>query len=445
MARTKRGTDLDSRNKRLELLCSRDYSDTLAPGCYIIYRRAAGKGGVWRARWYDSQTRKMQRTTLGGADDYVDADGVRILNWDQATDKAGKWFGRCGRLAHLEATGEVISDKPLTVAEAIAAYMEDIERRGRPVGTVESFARTRILPELGNVEVEKLTRKKVADWHMALAASPRWKTGRKTSEKREEWDEKPTPDQKRARRNTANRVLAILKRALNLAVEMGTYGGATPWREVRPFQAVKACRVRFLSQAEQIRLVNACSPEFRSLVMAALYTGSRYAPLTRLQVKDFNPEAGTLFIARDKGRGKDTFRHIVLSPEAIEWFKAMVAGKGPEDLILQRATTHRTTREGETWLHSDQKAAMKRACKIAKLDPVTFHELRHTYASGLVNAGVPLAYVAEQLGHSNTRMVEEFYGHLCPSAKAESIRKLAPGLMPKDPKAPKVQELKVSG
>jgi len=71
---------------------------------------------------------------------------------------------------------------------------------------------------------------------------------------------------------------------------------------------------------------------------------------------------------------------------------------------------------------------MDAACKKAELDPVRFHELRHSYASSLINKGVPLAYVAAQLGHSDTRMVEKHYGHLAPNAMADAIRTLAPHL-----------------
>ena len=71
---------------------------------------------------------------------------------------------------------------------------------------------------------------------------------------------------------------------------------------------------------------------------------------------------------------------------------------------------------------------MELTCAASQVDRVTFHELRHTHASGLVNRGVPLAFVAEQLGHSDIRMVQKHYGHLAPSAKAEAIRTLAPVL-----------------
>ncbi len=55
-------------------------------------------------------------------------------------------------------------------------------------------------------------------------------------------------------------------------------------------------------------------------------------------------------------------------------------------------------------------------------------DLRHTYASGLVNAGLPMAYVASQLGHSDTRITEKHYGHLAPNAMAEAVRRLTPTL-----------------
>ena len=56
------------------------------------------------------------------------------------------------------------------------------------------------------------------------------------------------------------------------------------------------------------------------------------------------------------------------------------------------------------------------------MDSLTFHELRHIYASRLVMKGVPLAVVAVQLGHSDTRMVEKHYGHMAPSYVADTVR-----------------------
>ena len=66
---------------------------------------------------------------------------------------------------------------------------------------------------------------------------------------------------------------------------------------------------------------------------------------------------------------------------------------------------------------------MSAACAAARIEPeISFHILRHTWASLAIMAGVPLMVVAENLGHADTRMVEKHYGHLADSYKAQAIR-----------------------
>jgi integrase len=55
---------------------------------------------------------------------------------------------------------------------------------------------------------------------------------------------------------------------------------------------------------------------------------------------------------------------------------------------------------------------------------VTFHTLRHTFASWLVMAGVDLKTVATLLGHSTTHQVERTYGHLSPDHKRRAVEQL---------------------
>ena len=70
---------------------------------------------------------------------------------------------------------------------------------------------------------------------------------------------------------------------------------------------------------------------------------------------------------------------------------------------------------------------MRAACARARITPaVSFHALRHTWASLATMAGVPLLVVARNLGHADTRMVERHYGHLAPSFVVEAIRANAP-------------------
>lgn len=152
-------------------------------------------------------------------------------------------------------------------------------------------------------------------------------------------------------------------------------------------------------------------------MQAALQTGCRYSELTRLQVADFNSDSGTLAIRQSKS-GKA--RHVVLTDEGVFFFQQLTAGRTGSEVILRKAN-------GETWRTSHQLRPTARACQRAKIDPpVTFHALRHTWASLAVMGGVPLLVVAKNLGHADTRMVEKHYGHLAPSYIADAIRAGAP-------------------
>jgi integrase len=188
---------------------------------------------------------------------------------------------------------------------------------------------------------------------------------------------------------------------------------------VRPFRAVQTARVRYLSEAECVRLVNACEASFRNLVRAALLTGCRYSELTSMKPADFNADAGVVTVRESKG-GRP--RHAVLTDEGQRLFASLTARKSQGDPIFART-------DGRAWSKSHQLRPMLDACKRAKIKPaVSFHVLRHTHASTLAMRGVPMGVIAEQLGHADTRMTEKHYAHLAPSYVADTIRAHFPTL-----------------
>jgi integrase len=208
-------------------------------------------------------------------------------------------------------------------------------------------------------------------------------------------------------------VLTIFKGALNHAYREGKCVSEDAWRIVRAFREADAARLRYLSDAEARRLTNACPADFRALVTGALLTGCRYGELAAMTVDDFNSDSGTLRVRASKS-GKP--RHVVLTDEGRDFVAQRAAGRpGSARLFLRR--------NGKLWRKSEQQRPLNAACVKAKIDPpVNFHGLRHTYASRLAMRGVPLAVIAAQLGHSDTRMVEKHYGHLSPSYIAETVR-----------------------
>lgn len=435
MVRTRRDGKIDTRSARLRLKPNTEpYWSSLAPGESLgYYRPASGGAGTWWAR-VRLEDRRYQKKALGTADDFNDADGQACLTYAQAQGKAREWFTQ----ARGQAGEEVRRPGPYTVADALEDYRRDCERRGvKRVDRMDSGARLHILPELGAVAVEKLTQGRIERWHQALAESAPLVRPRRLATEPARGPMPKTEEEKRQRKASANRVLTILKSALNHAKrKRRVLCSADAWREVRPFGRANAPRVRYLNLEEQVRLVRACEPDFRRLVRAALFTGARYGELVRMRLEDFDPVNESVFINPGKtGKG----RHVFLTDEAVAFFREIVAGLKGGDLLftleafpdMRRVdpNTHLPVpKVHRPWKTCDQNRPMKLACEAAGIEPMGFHQLRHSYASALVNKGVPLAYVAQMLGHSDTRMVEKHYGHLAPSAVKATIRQLAPVL-----------------
>jgi integrase len=66
----------------------------------------------------------------------------------------------------------------------------------------------------------------------------------------------------------------------------------------------------------------------------------------------------------------------------------------------------------------------KKLCSKAGLRQVRLHDLRHSYASMLIQQGESLAYVKEQLGHSSIQMTVDIYGHLVPGGNKAAVDRL---------------------
>jgi integrase len=305
---------------------------------------------------------------------------------------------------------------PLTVRVAVEGYLDFLEAHGKSAVDARHRAHAHIYPTLGDVEAASLTTAVLRKWLAKLAkALPRSRTKPGKPQQHRAFD--GSDEAIRRRKSSANRTWTILRAALNHAFRDDLVASDTAWRKVKPFKGVDAARVRYLTVAQARRLVNAADSEFRPLVQAALQTGCRYSELARLEVADFNPDSGTLAIRQSKS-GKA--RHVVLTDEGVFFFRQLTAGRAGSEIMLRKAN-------GEAWRASHQLRPTVQACMHAKIDPpVSFHALRHTWASHAVMNGVPLLVVAKNLGHADTRMVEKHYGHLAPSYVADAIRAGAP-------------------
>jgi integrase len=424
MTNTVKHAKFESRASRARLKRGRQaHWQTIVLGKeHLGYQRWPGEPDgrwIWRHRLGSKRKdgkhffSRYQTTTLGRADDAAPPDGERVLSYAQAVAAT--------RAAIDTPRGRVHG---LTVRQAIDRYVEFKHSQGQGVADLLSRSRAHILPTLGDQAVSELTAEQLRRWLANLAAMPA--QTRPKAGKPQYQDDPTTEEDVRRRRASANRVLTMLKAALNHAYDEGHVSHRDAWgRKLKPFRDVEVARIRYLSIDESRRLINASDADFRPLVRAALETGCRYGELVRLEVTDFNADAGTVAIRKSK-TGKA--RHVILTDQGAAFFRQHTAGRaGHERMFLHP--------DGSPWQASEQGRPMAEANAHAKLKPpITFHGLRHTWASLAVMAGVPLMVVAKNLGHASTGMVEKHYGHLAPSFITDAIRAFAPRYGIKAPK-----------
>ena len=291
MARRPRDSRIETRDARSRLAGREEpYWRQVTPGLAVGYVKGI-RGGVWRARAYQGGTYRKGR--LGIADDHAEADARGILSFGQAVEAALKW----------SKTDERVS-ADATVKEITTAYLDWHKAHSRAWKATEYKLAT-INEELGARKASSLTTASIQRWQSRLV--------------------EPSEDAEilRKRKATANRLLTVLRAALNFGWRNGIVANSDAWRRVKPFRDVDAPRVRHLSAKECKRLINAAPADLRQLIRAALLTGCRYGELSRLRVADYNEDAGTVTIAQTKA-GKT--RYVPLTDEGREFFEQATLG-----------------------------------------------------------------------------------------------------------------------
>ena len=201
---------------------------------------------------------------------------------------------------------------------------------------------------------------------------------------------------------TCNRILAVFKSVCSLAAVHGFFpDGQSPCAGVSSFR-IHAQRERCLSQGEARRLIRALERSDRPEAFALrllLLTGARKSEILRLRREHVRLDLRLLTVPLSKS-GKP--RHIPLSAEAVAVIRAMPRVKESPWLFPGHTPGKPLSDIYLFW------NALRRSLG---LDDVRIHDLRHTFASLLVNAGHSLYEVQKLLGHSDPRTTMR-YAHL---------------------------------
>jgi integrase len=210
---------------------------------------------------------------------------------------------------------------------------------------------------------------------------------------------------------TVNRCLQILKRMLNLAIDWG-YLGDNPARKVKLFSEKDNLKERILAGDEETRLLEAAPEYLRPIVIVALKTGMRRGEILHLRWRAVDFERRVIKVEESKS-GKPRF--VDMSPELAELLRRLRVGEPAAEFVFSNPRTGRPLVEVGK--------AFRRACKLAGIAGLRFHDLRHSFATRLIEAGVDIVTVKELLGHSTITLTQR-YTHSRSELRRRAVERL---------------------
>lgn len=158
-----------------------------------------------------------------------------------------------------------------------------------------------------------------------------------------------------------------------------------------------------LSRSEIEKIVSNIRNAKHKLAIQLAYSGGlRVSEITKLNVKDINLEELTIHIKSAKGN-KD--RITIFSEKLKNNIANETFGKNKNDFVFE------SVRGGELTNATMQKVFRNALGKSGIQKDATFHSLRHSFATHLLENGVDIRYVQELLGHSNIRTTQ-IYTHV---------------------------------
>ena len=207
--------------------------------------------------------------------------------------------------------------------------------------------------------------------------------------------------------STINRELYMLSKAFNLAVKEWEWLSENPVSKVSKEREDNE-RDRWLSYDEETKLLGECSDWLRDITNFGLHTGLRQDELLSLEWSRVDFSRKTILIRKTKNGKPKT---LPLNRVALDILKekSKVRSVKNDLVFLSRSGTKINRRY--LW------GTFKKALERAGIEDFTFHDLRHTFATRLVQKGEDIYKVAKLMGHKDIRMTQRYAHH-----SSESLR-----------------------
>ena len=205
-------------------------------------------------------------------------------------------------------------------------------------------------------------------------------------------------------RSTAQHDVSMLRAILNKAQREGLLDKCP---QMPKFKSIPS-RTRWLTGEEEARLIDASAPHIVPLIIIAVTTGGRLSELLRLDWRDVDLLNECITFVETKNGENRTIRASEPTVKALNSLSPK--SSGPVFTFRGKPIV-------------SVKTAFNKARSRAGLDDVRFHDLRHTFASRLVQGGIPLYEVMHLTGHKTLEMVQR-YAHLAPDYQSNAINVL---------------------
>ncbi len=199
---------------------------------------------------------------------------------------------------------------------------------------------------------------------------------------------------------TLARELELLRAALNIAVR------EWEWIEINPFWKVKieqpkGHKERWLTHDEEEKLIKAAPAWLKDIITFALNTGMRREEIVSLKWPQVDLSRRTVTLIETKN---GEIRTLPLNPTACELLTRINRGRNGSEYVFPSETGSK--RNGRNVLRAIYSAKVK-----SGIDHVCVHDLRHTFASRVSQAGIDLYSNSKLMGHKSTKMTTRYAHH----------------------------------
>lgn len=212
---------------------------------------------------------------------------------------------------------------------------------------------------------------------------------------------------------TIHRQLDIMKRAFNLAIREWEWCDKNPVTRIS-LEKLNNKRDRWLTFQEEENLLQTCPIWLRELVLFGLNTGMRLSEILSLSWKGVDLSRKTVTVFKSKNTERRT---IPLNESALELLKTKGKVRSIKTDLVFHTKTH----------NAIDKCNVGRASRIALrragIQDFRFHDLRHTFATRMVQAGKDLYKVQVLLGHKTPIMTQR-YAHHYPESLRDGVEVL---------------------